>query len=309
MGESITFWVLAVISVIAALGLVFSRRAVYSALMLGVVMLSLAVLYAVQDAPFLAAVQIIVYTGAVMMLFLFVLMLVGVDSSDSLVETIRGQRFWAIVGGLGFAVLLAAGIGNAVVGAPRGLTAATQAGNVPSLAELIFTRHVFAFEVTSALLITAALGAMVLAHRERSEPKPTQKDLSRQRFVAFGKTGKNPAPLPGPGTYARHNAIDMPALLPDGSVSPLSVNRYIARYEESQGMLPPEVARVLEQEEAAQRANGHSNGHSTPTVAEEARDGGPDTEPMAEEGPVEEGVVAGRVVSARADARSEEDGK
>ncbi|MEV7801401.1 NADH-quinone oxidoreductase subunit J [Microbispora sp. NPDC088329] len=308
MGESITFWVLAVISVIAALGLVFSRRAVYSALMLGVVMLSLAVLYAVQDAPFLAAVQIIVYTGAVMMLFLFVLMLVGVDSSDSLVETIRGQRFWAIVGGLGFAALLAFGIGNAVVGSPKGLAAATQAGNVPSLAELIFTRHVFAFEVTSALLITAALGAMVLAHRERTEAKPTQKDLSRQRFVAFGKTGKNPAPLPGPGTYARHNAIDMPALLPDGSVSPLSVNRYIARYEEAQGTLPPEVARVLEQEEATQRSNGHPSGHSTPTVAEEARDGGPDTEPMPEEG-----VVAGRVVGPRGESvresRSEEDGK
>ncbi len=304
MGESITFWVLAVVSVIAALGLVFSRRAVYSALMLGVVMLSLAVLYAVQDAPFLAAVQIIVYTGAVMMLFLFVLMLVGVDSSDSLVETIRGQRFWAVVGGVGFAVLLALGIGNAVVGSPKGLAAATQAGNVPSLAQLIFTRHVFAFEVTSALLITAALGAMVLAHRERSEAKPTQKDLSRQRFVTFGKTGKNPAPLPGPGTYARHNAIDMPALLPDGSVSPLSVNRYIARYEESQGILSPEVARVLEQEEAAL----HANGHSTPTVAEEARDGGPDTEPMDEDG-----VVAGRVVRPRGESvresLSEEDGK
>ncbi len=304
MGESITFWVLAVVSVIAALGLVFSRRAVYSALMLGVVMLSLAVLYAVQDAPFLAAVQIIVYTGAVMMLFLFVLMLVGVDSSDSLVETIRGQRFWAVVGGVGFAVLLALGIGNAVVGSPKGLAAATQAGNVPSLAQLIFTRHVFAFEVTSALLITAALGAMVLAHRERSEAKPTQKDLSRQRFVTFGKTGKNPAPLPGPGTYARHNAIDMPALLPDGSVSPLSVNRYIARYEESQGILSPEVARVLEQEEAAL----HAHGHSTPTVAEEARDGGPDTEPMDEDG-----VVAGRVVRPRGESvresLSEEDGK
>ncbi len=304
MGESITFWVLAIVSVIAALGLVFSRRAVYSALMLGVVMLSLAVLYAVQDAPFLAAVQIIVYTGAVMMLFLFVLMLVGVDSSDSLVETIRGQRFWAIVGGVGFAVLLGLGIGNAVVGSPKGLAAATQAGNVPSLAELIFTRHVFAFEVTSALLITAALGAMVLAHRERTEAKPTQKDLSRQRFVTFGRTGKNPAPLPGPGTYARHNAIDMPALLPDGSVSPLSVNRYIARYEESQGILSPEVAQVLEQEEAALRANGHS----TPTVAEEARDGGPDTEPMDEDGVVAVPVVRPRGESVR-ESLSEEDGK
>ncbi|GII63189.1 NADH:ubiquinone oxidoreductase subunit J [Sphaerisporangium krabiense] len=244
MGETITFWVLAVVSVAAAFGLVFSRKAVYSALMLGVVMLSLAVLYAVQDAPFLAVVQIIVYTGAVMMLFLFVLMLVGVDSSDSLVETIKGQRFWAIVAGLGFAVLLAAGIGNAVIGQPAGLSGAVQAegGNVPTLATLIFTRYVFAFEVTSALLITAALGAMVLAHRERTAPKPTQKDLARARFL-----GDHPTPLPGPGTYARHNAIDMPALLPDGSVSELSVNRYIARYDVERGRLPenPRLAQAL----------------------------------------------------------------
>ncbi|GII81347.1 NADH:ubiquinone oxidoreductase subunit J [Sphaerisporangium rufum] len=234
MGETITFWVLAVVSVAAAFGLVFSRKAVYSALMLGVVMLSLAVLYAVQDAPFLAVVQIIVYTGAVMMLFLFVLMLVGVDSSDSLVETIKGQRFWAFVAGLGFAVLLAVGIGNAVVGDATGLAAANaEGGNVQGLAKLIFTRYVFAFEVTSALLITAALGAMVLAHRERSEPKATQKDLARARFL-----GDHPTPLPGPGTYARHNAIDMPALLPDGSVSELSVNRVIARHDVETGRLP-----------------------------------------------------------------------
>jgi NADH-quinone oxidoreductase subunit J len=230
MGESITFWVLAIVSVAAAIGVVVNRKAVYSALMLGVVMLSLAVLYAVQDAPFLAAVQIIVYTGAVMMLFLFVLMLVGVDSVDSLVETIKGQRFWAIVGGIGFGLLIALALGNAAIDAPAGLTGATAqaGGNVPALAELIFTKYVFAFEVTSALLITAALGAMVLAHRERATPKPTQKDLSRARFQAFGETGRVPTPLPGPGTYARHNAIDMPALLPDGSISELSVNRVIA---------------------------------------------------------------------------------
>ncbi|GGK99591.1 NADH:ubiquinone oxidoreductase subunit J [Sphaerisporangium melleum] len=244
MGEAITFWVLAVVSVAAAFGLVFSRKAVYSALMLGVVMLSLAVLYAVQEAPFLAAVQIIVYTGAVMMLFLFVLMLVGVDSSDSLVETIRGQRFWAFVAGLGFAVLLALGIGNVVIGAPAGLSGAVSqvGGNVPGLAHLIFTRYVFVFEVTSALLITAALGAMVLAHRERREPKPTQKDLSRARFL-----GDHPAPLPGPGTYARHNAIDMPALLPDGTVSELSVNRVIARHDVEDGHLPndPRLAQAI----------------------------------------------------------------
>jgi NADH-quinone oxidoreductase subunit J len=116
---------------------------------------------------------------------------------------------------------------------------------------------VFAFEVTSALLITAALGAMVLAHRERAEPKQTQKDLSRARFVRFGQLGRNPGPLPGPGTYARHNAIDMPALLPDGSVSPLSVNRVVARYEAAEGTLPPEVERILQEEALSERANGH----------------------------------------------------
>ncbi|MDH2426820.1 NADH-quinone oxidoreductase subunit J [Sphaerisporangium sp. TRM90804] len=292
MGETITFWVLAVVSVTAAFGLVFSRKAVYSALMLGVVMLSLAALYAVQDAPFLAVVQIIVYTGAVMMLFLFVLMLVGVDSSDSLVETIRGQRFWAFVAGLGFAVLLAAGIGNVAFAAPTGLAGAvaTEGGNVPSLAALIFTRYVFAFEITSALLITAALGAMVLAHRERSAPKPTQKDLSRARFL-----GGHPAPLPGPGTYARHNAIDMPALLPDGSVSELSVNRFIARHDVEGGRLPdnprlaqairnvaaggtraeqPKVVQgVAEEPEAAAPAGDKPKAAQTTGPAAESRDG------------------------------------
>jgi NADH-quinone oxidoreductase subunit J len=229
MGETITFWVLAVVSVAAALGMVLSRKAVYSALMLGTVMISLAVLYAVQDAPFLAAVQIIVYTGAVMMLFLFVLMLVGVDTTDSLVETIRGQRFWAIIAGLGFAGLLALAVGNAVFGSAAATVTADPGGNVVALAKLIFTRYVFAFEVTSALLITAALAAMVLAHRERTAPKPTQKDISRARFQAFAEKGRIPTPLPGPGTYARHNAVDMPALLPDGTVSELSVNRVIAR--------------------------------------------------------------------------------
>jgi hypothetical protein len=88
---------------------------------------------------------------------------------------------------------------------------------------LIFTRYFFPFEVTSALLITAALGAMVLAHRERLSPKPTQRELSRLRIA-----GEHPTPLPGPGTYARHNAVDFPALLPDGTPAALSVSPVIS---------------------------------------------------------------------------------
>ncbi|GAA2606460.1 NADH-quinone oxidoreductase subunit J [Actinomadura fulvescens] len=232
-GEPFFFWVLAFASVAAALGMIFMRRAVHSALLLAVVMLSLAALYAIQDAPFLAFVQVIVYTGAVLMLFLFVLMLVGVSSTDSLVETIRGQRLWAGVAGIGFLVLLVFGLGDAALSDSAGLKEANAEGNVVGLARLLFGKYVFAFEATSALLITAALGAMVLAHRERTTPKPTQRDLSKKRFETYaagvsGAAGQHPGPLPGPGTYARHNAVDMPALLPDGTPSELSVNPVIA---------------------------------------------------------------------------------
>jgi NADH-quinone oxidoreductase subunit J len=225
--QSLAFWVLAVVSVAAALGMVLSRRAVHCAVLLAVVMLSLAVLYALQGAPFLAFVQVIVYTGAVLMLFLFVLMIVGVSSRDSLVETIRGQRLAAAVVGIGLFVLLALVVGHAAIGPASSSSAAFSTSNLQGIAQLIFTTYVFPFEVTSALLITAALGAMVLAHRERTRPKPTQRELSRLR-VASGR----PAPLPGPGTYAQHNAVDMPALLPDGTPSELSVSPVILRRSE-----------------------------------------------------------------------------
>lgn len=224
---SVAFWVLAPVAVLAALGMIVVRKAVHSALLLATVMLTLAVLYASQDAPFLFAVQIIVYTGAILMLFLFVLMLVGVDASDSLVETIRGHRGWAVVAALAFGVLILLAVGQVSFGDPAGLETAAPDGNVPALAELLFSKYVFAFEVTSALLITAAIGAMVLAHRERLRPKPTQPDNVRRRLKEYAETGKHPGQLPPPGTFARHNAVDTPALLPDGSAAPGSVSRVL----------------------------------------------------------------------------------
>ncbi len=221
--QQITFWLLAVVSVTAALGMILVPKAVYCAVLLAVVMLSLAVLYALQNAPFLAFVQVIVYTGAVLMLFLFVMMIVGITAADSIVETIRGQRVFAALAGIALLVLLTLVVGHAAIGAAAPTTLRNSSQNVSGLARLIFTTYVFPFEVTSALLITAALGAMVLAHRERTSPKPTQRILSRRR-VASGR----PTPLPGPGTYARHNAVDMPALLPDGSQSRLSVSGVLA---------------------------------------------------------------------------------
>ncbi len=220
----IAFWLLAPVMVVAALGLLFARKAVHCALLLAVVMIGLAVLYLVQDAPFLFAVQIIVYTGAILMLFLFVLMLVGVDASDSVVETIRGQRLFAAIVGLLFGATLVIGLAQVSLSV-AGLTAANEEGNVPAIARVLFTRYVFAFEVTSALLITAALGAMVLAHRERLTPRLGQRELAAQRMRDYAEHGKHPGPLPSPGVYARHNAVDTPALLPDGTTSSLSVSR------------------------------------------------------------------------------------
>jgi NADH-quinone oxidoreductase subunit J len=222
-GEAVLFWVLAPISVIAALGLIFVKQAVHVALGMALVMINLGIFYIAENADFLGIVQIFVYTGAVMMLFLFVLMLVGVDSSDSLVETIKGQKVVGLLLALGMGMVLVTAVGSVVFPSPVGLQSANAPGNITGVAELIFGKYVWVFEVTSALLITAALGAMVLAHRERLTPRPTQRQWSERRF----RIGKNLAGLPAPGVYARRNAVDTPALLPDGTPSEASVSRVL----------------------------------------------------------------------------------
>jgi len=217
------FWVLAPLTVAAALGMLLVKKAVHSAILMASVMVNLAVFYIAQDALFLGIVQIVVYTGAVMMLFLFILMLVGVDSSDSLTETIPGLRPIAIVAAVGFGGLMVSLIGRATLGRNAiGLEAANSLGNVQGIAQLLFSRYVWPFEVVSALLITAALGAMVLAHHQSIQVRPTQRQLSTQRFR--GKSLANAAGLPAPGVFARHNAVDAPALLPDGTPAANSIN-------------------------------------------------------------------------------------
>ena len=230
-GSELTFWIVAPLMVVGALGMLFFRRAVYCALSLAFVMINLAVLYASLDAMFLTFVQIIVYTGAIMMLFLFVVMLVGGRHYDSVVETLRGQRVLAGLAGLGLLGLIVFGIGGAMVGGPDvGLDAANSAhgGNVESLAALIFGRYVLAFEITSALLITAAVGAMVLGQHARIRRRPTQPELAKRRLRDYAATGAHPGPLPNSGVLARHNSIATPALLPDGSVSEASVSATLA---------------------------------------------------------------------------------
>jgi len=221
--EALLFWVLAPLTVAAALAMLLVKKAVHSAILMASVMINLAIFYIAQDALFLGIVQIVVYTGAVMMLFLFILMLVGVDSSDSLTETIPGLRPIAITAALGFGGLMMSLISRATLGRNAiGLDAANSLGNVEGIAQLLFSRYVWPFEVVSALLITAALGAMVLAHHQSIQVRPTQRQLSTQRFR--GESLANAAGLPAPGVFARHNAVDVPALLPDGTPAANSIN-------------------------------------------------------------------------------------
>ncbi|AQP43855.1 NADH-quinone oxidoreductase subunit J [Tessaracoccus flavus] len=227
----VAFWVCAPIAVLCALGFLLSRKPVHSAIFMAGVMISLAVLYAAQDAPFLFVIQIVVYTGAILMLFLFVVMLIGVDSTDSVVETIRGHRVTSALVAVGVGVLLVLAVGqNAVYGEPAGLAAANAeyGGNIQSIAALLFSKYVFLFEATAALMITAAVGAMLLAHGERLKRKRNQIETLTDRVRAYAETGEHPGPLPNSGVFARHNAISTPALLPDGSVAEKSISKTLA---------------------------------------------------------------------------------
>jgi NADH-quinone oxidoreductase subunit J len=277
------FWILAIVSVAAGLGMVLARRAVHCAVLLAVVMLSLAVLYAMQGAPFLAFVQVIVYTGAVLMLFLFVVMIVGISASDSVVETIRGQRLAAAVFGIGLLVLLSLVVGHAAIGPASPAKASFGNSNVTGIGTLLFTTYVFPFEITSALLITAALGAMVLTHRERTTPKPTQRSLARRR-IASGR----PSPLPGPGTYARHNAVDMPALLPDGSTSDLSVSEVISGIPAQTEAGPRQIRDAGDSPRDAGDPGGADDAGDAPEDTGEVRVGGGTVDPAPSSGDEED---------------------
>jgi len=165
--DEIVFWVFAPISIGSAIAMLLQRNAVHAALFLVVNFFTIAVFYLVLGASFLFAVQIIVYAGAIMVLFLFVIMLLGVDREETLVERLRGQRVMAVVLGAGIAieliVAIRAGIGFATK-APASFDA-NAGGNTQALARVLFTRYFFPFEVTSVLLIVAAVAAIVMTRQ------------------------------------------------------------------------------------------------------------------------------------------------
>ncbi|MDR3201931.1 MAG: NADH-quinone oxidoreductase subunit J [Bifidobacteriaceae bacterium] len=216
--EAAMFWILGPLAVISASALIFAKRAVYAAMAVVITMVCLAFLYVSLQAPFLGVVQVVVYTGAIMMLFVFVLMLVGVDVSDSLTETIRGQRTAAVILGIGLAVVGGGVALRATLSDPVGLDTANGGNNPGKVAQAVFTDYPFTLELVGTLLIIAALGAVIMTHRARLHPRRGQRELAIERI----RRGVAVAPLPAPGVYSRSNAADVPAL--DASGRPIETS-------------------------------------------------------------------------------------
>ncbi len=169
MVELVLFIVFGAIALAGALSMVLHPNPVHGALGLMATMLSIAVFYVVNSGHFIAAVQVVVYAGAVMTLFLFVIMLIGVDRHENLEESLPIQRPLAIAVGIAFLVLLGLIGGNAWITAPE--AASPPNGTVENIADLLFTDWLLPFEVTTLLLIIASVGAVALA---QYDPRPKE---------------------------------------------------------------------------------------------------------------------------------------
>jgi NADH-quinone oxidoreductase subunit J len=171
--DIITFVIAALAALVGAMGVVFTRNPVHSALMLVATLFSVAVLFVEQNAQFLAAVQVIVYTGAIVVLILFVIMLLGVDRREvGIIDAFRGQQYYAVLLGLLILleVLLLSKSNSWITGAHSTTKAiSSSSSNVSQLGQTLFTTYLIPFEATSALLVVAVIGAVVLARRPRQK--------------------------------------------------------------------------------------------------------------------------------------------
>lgn len=245
--EAILFWSIAPLMVLAALGLIFARKAVHATLCMIFIMISMAVLYVANQAPFLGIVQIVVYTGAVMMLFLFVIMLVGVDARESLVETIKGQKFLGWLIGIGLGVVFFATLGRLTFGQGVGHEA-TMESNPSELARILLGNFVFPLELVGILLITAAIAALTLTHQRRLTKRIGQKELADARVAS----GQRLTPLPNAGVYAQRNAMDVPALDPYGQPVEASVSRVLRTRDQDRPAIHDPEIELLDQAGKAQ---------------------------------------------------------
>ena len=254
-GETILFAVVSLITVVCGLGLLTAKRAVLAAANMIGIMICLAILYIAGGAPFLGITQIVVYTGAVMTLVLFVIMMVGVGGEEPVTAAGSPAGKWIVVAlGAGLAVVLAAVVWRTVFPIATDddgqvLANPSDPSEPSALALVLFGDHVVIVELTGVLLIIAAVGALTLTHRQRIRPRMTQRAQMEAKMRAFADRGLHPGQKPMPGVYAATNAAAAPALGAEGTALAESVPRVLRVREQDL-----ELSEVSPEMGAAQRA-------------------------------------------------------
>ncbi len=250
VGEALLFWSVAVIMVAAAIGVLIFRKAAYAALSMVTMMVGMAVLFFALEAPFNGAVQVIVYTGAIMMLFLFVIMMIGLGATDGYREQRKGYIITAVVLGIALAVFTVGALLHSTVVGP-GKIELNPYSNAPvtSLAFSLFQNHWFTIQLSAMLLITAALGAILLTHSDRLGPKFNQANTAAARMTEYRVRGIHPGQEAAPGVYSKTNAIGFPAVAGD-TLAPVesSVPRVLRLrgLDQPLGSVSPDVAEALQ---------------------------------------------------------------
>lgn len=234
------------ITLVCALAVAFSNRAVHAAVYMMGMMISLAGIYFSVGAEFLGAVQIVVYTGAIMMMFLFVIMLVGVQAVDSPRDSKKVTVFASILMVLAFAILAIL----AAVKTTKGqvLIDEVATSNPVDIATSLINTYYFPMELVACLLVIAAVGAMTLTHSDQLLPRLTQRFIVTQRMKAYKERGLMLGQQVPPGVYAETNALDVPAINGETSRPEISSVPRVIRVrgeERSLGEASPWTARTL----------------------------------------------------------------
>lgn len=249
-GEAVLFWSVAALMALGALGVLLFKKAAYAALSMVVVMLGMAVLFFSLEAPFNGAVQIIVYTGAIMMLFLFVIMMIGLGATDGYREQNRSYIWIAVAMGVALAVMTVGAVLSSKVPGPGKIDVDPYSnGPITGLAATLFQDHWFTIQLSAMLLITAAVGAVLLTHSDRLRAKFGQRKTAEARMKEYSVKGAHLGQTTAPGVYATSNAVDNPAISGEsGAVITESIPRVLRLrgLDKPMGSLEPEVAQSLQ---------------------------------------------------------------
>ena len=224
LGETILLGIVAVIMIACALCVLTAQRAVTAAVSMIGVMLGLATLYIANEAPFLGVTQVVVYTGAVMTLVMFVIMLVGVGGHEPILGAKGTPVPVVLLTGAAMVALLVALVWRSGIATVNGLGGGNNA-TPADLAQLLFSEHVVTMEITGTLLVVAAVGAMALTHRQRVKKAMSQADHEAARMRAYATKGIHPGQKPMPGVYASTNSAAAPALDASGQALTSSLPR------------------------------------------------------------------------------------